>query len=88
MHILTEKSKCIGESTGRERERKRDVCVSLFLNFIIFLTLRSCTYFKILCRSLQKILIIRDALELLYYNINWKSKSAFAQMESESVLVF
>ena len=27
--------------------------------------------------------MVRDVLEWLYYNIKWKSKSAFAQMESE-----
>ena len=46
MHILSGKSKCIDRSTSREREREREQerererCV-FFLNFVIFLTLRT-----------------------------------------------
>ena len=65
------------------------MCV-YFLNFVHFLyPENSSSYFKVTCRSLKKILIIRDVLECLYYNINWKSQSAFAQMRaSESVFGF
>ena len=49
---------CIGGSTSRERER--GVCV-FFLNFVsFFYSGDSSTYFKVLCRSLQKNLIVRD----------------------------
>ena len=47
-----------------------------FLNFVrlfFFYSGNSSTYFKVLRRSLQKNLIVRDVLE---YNINWNSKSA------------
>ena len=60
---------CIGGSTSRERERC--VCV-FFLNFVslFFYSGNSSTYFKVLCRSLQKKkkknLIVRDVLE---YNL-------------------
>ena len=40
----------------REREREREMCV-LFLNFVslfFFYSGNSSTYFKVLCRSLQK----------------------------------
>ena len=44
MHIILGKSKCIDISTSREREREREsereMCV-FFLNFVIFLTLRT-----------------------------------------------
>ena len=65
MHTLSRKSKCIGGS------RCVCVCVCVVSEFRHFLTLR---FQSFVCRSLQKILIIRDVLE-----------SAFAR---ESVLVF
>ena len=70
MHILSGKSKCIGGSASRERERDARVCVLFeFRHFI--LTLRTCLrYLKVSRRYLQKILIVRD---VLYYNINWTS---------------
>ena len=40
MHIPSGKSKCIDRSTSRERERERERCV-FFLNFVIFLALRT-----------------------------------------------
>ena len=45
-----------------ERERERCVCVCVFfLNFVsFFYSGDSSTYFKVLCRSLQKNLIVRD----------------------------
>ena len=45
----------------REREREREMCV-FFLNFVsfFFYSGNSSTYFKVLCRSLQKNLIVRD----------------------------
>ena len=43
-----------------ERERERGVCV-FFLNFVsFFYSGDSSTYFKVLCQSLQKNLIVRD----------------------------
>ena len=50
-------------STDRqvEREREREMCV-FFLNFVslfFFNSGNSSTYFKVLCRSLQKNLIVR-----------------------------
>ena len=58
---------CIGGSTSkereREREREREMC-AFFLNFRQFFFFYSgnlSTYFKVLCRSLQKKnLIVRD----------------------------
>ena len=44
---------CIGGSTSRERERERGVCV-LFEFRQFFYSGDSSTYFKVLCRSLQK----------------------------------
>ena len=70
MHIFLGKSKCIGGSTSREkererqreRERKRDVCVLFeFRNF--FNSENSSTFFKVSCRSLQRIRIVQDVLE-------------------------
>ena len=62
MHILSVKSKCIGGSASRERERDACVCV-FFLNFVILFNSENLpTYFKVSCRSLQKILIVRDVL--------------------------
>ena len=48
----------------RERGREREMCV-FFLNFVSFFFFffysgNSSTYFKVLCRSLQKNLIVRD----------------------------
>ena len=57
---------CIGGSTSRERERERErercVCVLFeFRQFGFFYSGNSSTYFKVLCRSLQKKnLIVRD----------------------------
>ena len=48
---------CIGGSTSRERE----VCVCVLFEFRqFFYSGDSSTYFKVLCRSLQKNLIVRD----------------------------
>ena len=50
---------CIGGSTSKETER--DVCVIFeFRQFFFFYSGNSSTYFKVLCRSLQKNLIVRD----------------------------
>ena len=52
----------IGGSTSRG-ERERDVCVCVifeFRQFVFFYSGNLSTYFKDLCRSLQKILIVRD----------------------------
>ena len=57
------------------------MCVCAFLNFVslfYFYSGNSSTYFKVLCRSLQK---KSDrtrclAVSILEYNINWNSKSA------------
>ena len=43
---------CIGRE--RERERERCVCVFEFRQFVFFYSGNSSTYFKVLCRSLQK----------------------------------
>ena len=57
---------CIGGSTSREREREVCVCVCVCFNFVrffvgVFYSENSSTYFKVLCRSLQKKnLIVRD----------------------------
>ena len=57
---------CIGGSTSREREREMCVCVLFeFRQFVCFFySGNSSTYFKVLCRSLQKKkqkkLIVRD----------------------------
>ena len=48
---------CIGGSTSREREREGCVCVCVlfeFRQFVFFYSGNSSTYFKVLCRSLQK----------------------------------
>ena len=46
-----------------KRDRERCVCV-FFLNFVIFFNSENLpTYFKVSCRSLQKILIVRDVFE-------------------------
>ena len=51
---------CIDGSTSgervRERKRERCVCVVFFLfrQFVFFYSGNSSTYFKVLCRSLQK----------------------------------
>ena len=43
MHILSGKSKCIGGSASRERERERDARVCALFEFRHFiLTLRTC----------------------------------------------
>ena len=49
-------------SADRQVEREREVCVCVFfLNFVsFFYSGDSSTYFKVLCRSLQKNLIVRD----------------------------
>ena len=60
-----------------------------FVSFFFFYSGNSSTYFKVLCRSLQKNLIIRDVLRYQFlstifdpkllgprYNISWNSKSA------------
>ena len=44
----------------RERERERDVCVLFEFRKFFFYSGNSSTYFKVLCRSLQKNLIVRD----------------------------
>ena len=54
---------CIGGSTSRERERCVCVCVLFLISSVsFFYTGNSSTYFKVLCRSLQKKnnLIVRD----------------------------
>ena len=58
MHILTGKSKCIGGSTRRERER----CVCVLFEFCHFFnTEHSSKYFKVSSTDLCKInLIVRD----------------------------
>ena len=44
----------------REREREREMCVLFeFRQFVFFYSGNSSTYFKVLCRSLQKNLIVR-----------------------------
>ena len=44
-----------------ERERERGVCVCVLFEFLqFFYSGDSSTYFKVLCRSLQKNLIVRD----------------------------
>ena len=49
-----------------EREREREMCV-FFLNFVrLFYSGNSSTYFKVLCRSLQKNLIVRDVLRFQF----------------------
>ena len=51
----------IGGSTSRGREREMCVCVIfVFRQFVFFYSGNLSTYFKDLCRSLQKILIVRD----------------------------
>ena len=45
---------CIGGSTSRERERERCVCSFEFRQFFFLLWKLASTYFKVLCRSLQK----------------------------------
>ena len=46
---------CVGGSTSREREREMCVCVLFeFRQFVFFYSGNSSTYFKVLCRSLQK----------------------------------
>ena len=71
---------CIGGSTSRERERERErgrcVCVCVFfLNFVslfFFYSGNSSTYFKVLCRSLQKKKSDRArclAVSILEYNL-------------------
>ena len=56
---------CIDGSTSREiereREREREMCVLFeFRQFVFFFySGNSSTYFKVLCRSLQKNLIVR-----------------------------
>ena len=52
---------CIGGSTSREREREREMCLCVLLEFrqffvflFFFYSGNSSTYFKVLCRSLQK----------------------------------
>ena len=50
---------CIEGSTSRERERERER--EFFFEFRqFFYSGNSSTYFKVLCRSLQKNLIVRD----------------------------
>ena len=84
---------CIGGSTSRERERERererDVCVCSFLisSVCFFYSGNSSTYFKVLCRSLQKKKNLIKRYQFLStisdpkllgprYNISWNSKSA------------
>ena len=58
------------QSASADRQVEREMC-----NFVIFFNSEnSSTYFKVSRRSLQKNLIVRDVLQRLYYNINWKSK--------------
>ena len=53
---------CIEGSTSRERERERERECVFFFQFrqFVFYSGNSSTYFKVLCRSLQKNLIVRD----------------------------
>ena len=65
------------------------MCVLFEFRQFVFYSGNSSTYFKVLCRSLQKNLIVRDVLRFQFlstisdpkllgprYNINWNSKSA------------
>ena len=49
-------------SADRQVERERCVCVCVLFEFrqFLFYSGDSSTYFKVLCRSLQKNLIVRD----------------------------
>ena len=49
MHIISGKSKCIDRSKSRERERERERERCVFLNFVIFLTLRTRLRISKLC---------------------------------------
>ena len=64
MHILSGVHRRIGKERERERERERDACVCALFEFRHFFNSENLpTYFKVSCRSLQKILIVRDVFE-------------------------
>ena len=70
---------CIGGSTSREREREREMCVCVcvlfeFRQFFFFYSGNSSTYFKVLCRSLQKKSDLTRclAVSILEYNLGPK----------------
>ena len=53
------------------------MCVCVLIFVIFFYSGNSSTYFKVLCRSLQKSDRTRClAVSILEYNINWNSKTA------------
>ena len=55
-------------STDRQVERERERKDVFFLNFVIFLTLRTCLRISVSCISLQKILIDEMSLsDCMYY---------------------
>ena len=90
---------CIGGSTSRERERERERCV-FFLSFVrllgFFYSGNSSTYFKVLCRSLQKNLIVRDVLRFQFLSTiltgipsrqNERKRFGFLKEEQNSVVI-
>ena len=103
---------CIGGSTSRERERERErevcvcvcVCVCVlfeFRQFAFFYSGNSSTYFKVLCRSLQKKKSDRTrclAVSILEYNLGPEINGSEVGLQyllefevgraSESVLAF
>ena len=83
----------------RERERERERCV-FFLNFVrlllFFLLWELSTYFKVLCRSLQKNLIVRDVLRFQFLStiltgipscLNERKRFGFLKKEQNSVVI-
>ena len=89
---------CIGGSTSREREREMFVCVR---QFAFFYSGNSSTYFKVLCRSLQKKKSDRTrclAVSILEYNLGPEINGSEVGLQyllefevgraSESVLAF
>ena len=88
---------CIGGSTSRERERERCVCVLFeFRQIVFFLLWELSTYFKVLCRSLQKNLIVRDVLWFQFLSTiltgipsgqNERKRFGFLKEEQNSVVI-
>ena len=86
-------------SADRQVEREREVCVCVcvfFLNFVRLLSGNSSTYFKVLCRSLQKNLIVRDVLRFQFLSTiltgipsrqNERKRFGFLKEEQNSVVI-
>ena len=90
----------IGGSTSREREREREMCVCVLFEFrqivVVFLLWELSTYFKVLCRSLQKNLIVRDVLRFQFLSTiltgipsrqNERKRFGFLKEEQNSVVI-